>query len=1179
MIVDAAAKAVEELIASDIRYKTMSKGLARALVWRNGVPPPAMGKNFGNSLTEYLQLQADRGVIASLHLVESENPAQITLGRTGFHRAAEAYESILRNGNEADPRRPLNRILAAASYHLAGYAASAFSLLRTVREDQTPNLMLRMTGLLLQRNLSELDSEASGAAAFFYRDFASDLPSSAADWEQRAGEQNFAHALALFVFAMRFNRQAEMAECLNRFSIGERFCLEIGDVWGRLIYAVCRPMLRELWTRSIMNAIPEVAPAGVASDEWLAKRTLFGRVLGSRPIAEFEIWPSQFEAAVRVFAGNQSFAAALPTSAGKTRIAEFAIFRALLLGKRAIYITPLRALSAQVERGLRRLFGPLGYSVSALYGAQGITAVDETTFDDNDIVVATPEKAGFALRNAPELFDRVGLVVLDEAHLVGSESRGVAYEALVVALKRRADSQERRLLALSALLPEVEPTTTAFSTWLSDGAFPLPLSSPVVQGQSWRPTRQCFGKILRGGASEPARFRYEIVVGGETSWVDDFVIQQERAPVRPKRTKTKFPADRNELALAAAEKLLAGQKSVLIYCPRVDTVEKVCGQFLAALGAGFLQPFPISANGAPELERAIRIAEESLPHGSAIIKALKSGLAVHHAQLPRAFLREIDRLISLSIVRAVVASPTVNAGLNIAATCVLFNGCDRGELERYRNASGSLFFKNGEYIKSLKVLDGAESMNVAGRAGRAFVDTHGEVLGVCFDANQEKRWTQLRERMAKRSFTSGLAAVLDRMIELLEGKSKSPVVIRDMIANSVDQIWEVPEVAPEDLNRWEKAVQTLDQALFAFVNDLSADPTELARVLDEALNGSFFRAAIRNTQDEATYLSLVRSRGQNLWRQSSADQRKGWYFAGVGLQDGLVLDAKAELVAPILARVESIIELLGPGPEIIDPIIEMAGHIFAITTFKPKDDLPAGWAGILRLWLQGNSLQFIFAEPTGTLPTDDDYRSAAQFIEDGIVYRLTWGLEAVRVRRPELSGVDPEQPRRGLRCAAFLEAGTIHPTVAFMLQLGAPSRRLAHEVVAHEKIDLASITALRRWLAERRGESASRWSYLEESIRPLWLAFLSDVGAAEADNWSQRRVPIKARERYRSPAKEPVTGLYRRVERQGARFGEFQTPDGVALASGDWPFAPIGPGVAEATLYSNDLIELSYFGP
>ena len=993
--------------------------------------------------------------------------------------------------------------------------------------------------LVLERDLTSLDEIFRGAAVDFY--WNNPEQNAQVNQVQRDGSalaQNFAHAIGLFVYAMRLNKREGMDECLRRLDIGERFALSTGDVWSRLLYAISRPLVIGLWSSSIMNAIP-VAPAdSIAASAWSDKRTLFGRVLGTRKIAELELWPSQVEAVNRVFRGSESFAAALPTSAGKTRIAELAVFKALLAGKRVVYITPLRALSAQVERGFRRLFAPLGYSISALYGAQGVTSVDQETFDDNDIVVATPEKAGFALRNAPELFDNVGLVVFDESHLVGSESRGVAYEALVVALKRRTDRADRRMIALSALLPELEPSTAAFASWISDGALQAPLSSPLIQGQSWRPTRQCFGSIRRWGADLPLRFRYEINVGGEKSWLNDFVVQQTRPPVRRNARPRVFPSDRNELALAAAAKLLASQKSVLIYCPVVASVEKVCKQYLAALQAGFIAPFPISDNGTDQINRAVRIAEETLPHGSNIIRALKAGLAVHHGQLPRAYLREVDRLISLSVVRAVVASPTVNAGLNIAATCVLFNGCGR-EMERFVRHNGALG-------RRLKVLDGAESMNVAGRTGRAFVDTHGEVLGVSFEPKQEELWERLLQGMARRSFTSGLAAVLDRLITLLQGDDTPVADVRELIANQADSLWYEHPVAAPNVSAWMKATQMLDQALLSFVDDLEVGDAQLAAQLDASLQGSFFRAAIQDQQERDTYLLLVHSRGRTLWHHSTAEQRRGWYFAGVGLDDGWLLDEKAEIVAPLIAIVERMLDV-GETDGVVAHLLTIAEHLFAIPSFTPKDGLPDGWRRIMSQWLEGVSLQLIFAGPDDATINDDACGAACHFIEDGIVYRLTWGMEAVRVRRPELIDNDPNVPRRGLRSAAFLESGTLNGAVALLLQTGLPSRRVAQEVVLAENLSDLSLSGIRTWLRAQKHAPAERWAYLHEAIRPLWLSFLADSSSAEHEEWSVQEVNLPLRSRYLDDNETHGRGIISRVEIENRVFGEFQTPDGTPI--------------------------------
>ncbi|MCV5857252.1 DEAD/DEAH box helicase, partial [Escherichia coli] len=74
-------------------------------------------------------------------------------------------------------------------------------------------------------------------------------------------------------------------------------------------------------------------------------------------------------------------------------------------GRRAIVVTPLRALSAQTEATLQRTFGPLGKTISALYGSIGVSGFDEDAIRGRDIVVATPEKLDFALRNDPSLLD------------------------------------------------------------------------------------------------------------------------------------------------------------------------------------------------------------------------------------------------------------------------------------------------------------------------------------------------------------------------------------------------------------------------------------------------------------------------------------------------------------------------------------------------------------------------------------------------------------------------------------------------------------------------------------------------------------------------------------------------------------------------------------------------------
>ena len=49
-----------------------------------------------------------------------------------------------------------------------------------------------------------------------------------------------------------------------------------------------------------------------------------------------------------------------------------------------------------------------------------------------------------------------GLIVLDEGHMIGPGDRELRYEVLVQRLLRRGDAGQRRIVCLSAVLPEGE---------------------------------------------------------------------------------------------------------------------------------------------------------------------------------------------------------------------------------------------------------------------------------------------------------------------------------------------------------------------------------------------------------------------------------------------------------------------------------------------------------------------------------------------------------------------------------------------------------------------------------------------------------------------------------------------------------------------------------------------------
>ena len=131
----------------------------------------------------------------------------------------------------------------------------------------------------------------------------------------------------------------------------------------------------------------------------------------------------------------------------------------------------------------------MGKSVSTLYGSIGTSAHEQDVLRTQDIVVGTPEKLDFALRNDPSLLNDVGLIVLDEGHMIGLNEREIHYEVQIQRLLNRDDAEQRRIVCLSAILPDGDQLSD-FAGWLRRDKEGDPIKS------LWRPTDLRFGEIV-----------------------------------------------------------------------------------------------------------------------------------------------------------------------------------------------------------------------------------------------------------------------------------------------------------------------------------------------------------------------------------------------------------------------------------------------------------------------------------------------------------------------------------------------------------------------------------------------------------------------------------------------------------------------------------------------------------
>lgn len=167
----------------------------------------------------------------------------------------------------------------------------------------------------------------------------------------------------------------------------------------------------------------------------------------------------------RVHESRQHFVVAAPTNSGKSLIGHLVLVDALLQGKRAVLVEPLRALAQEQADELSELLPGLAPAVVPRTPKVRISTGDyrldgelpaSAPPEEGEVIVATPERLDAILRNpahAPWAVS-IGALVIDEAHLLGDGRRGPTLELLVASMLSM--SSPPRLALLSATVGEPE---------------------------------------------------------------------------------------------------------------------------------------------------------------------------------------------------------------------------------------------------------------------------------------------------------------------------------------------------------------------------------------------------------------------------------------------------------------------------------------------------------------------------------------------------------------------------------------------------------------------------------------------------------------------------------------------------------------------------------------------------
>ncbi len=380
-----------------------------------------------------------------------------------------------------------------------------------------------------------------------------------------------------------------------------------------------------------------------------------------------ELYPPQAQALPFALKGEH-LVLSIPTAAGKSLVAYLAIVQRLINeGGKAFYIVPLRALAREKYEELQA-FESLGFKVGISTGDLNESDVRLSKYD---IIVCTSEKADSLLRHGLHWLDKIKVLVIDELHLIHDPTRGPTLEVIIAQIK--ALNPATQLIALSATIKNA----VELADWLG---------GKLIQSD-WRPV------VLKEGVFFHNTIKYS------------------DGSVR------KLSGDSKQaLELLVEESIRDGGQTLVFVNNRKSTVS--LANRLSGVVAGLLSETDKKALkklvGSMKHEQLEIISKEQ-----SLISSVESGVAFHHAGLESTQRRLVEQGFKNHLIKCIVATPTLAAGVNIPARRVIIR-----DLWRYDENFG---------MSPLPIL---EYKQQAGRAGRPRFDTVGDAITIAKDSNQ-----------------------------------------------------------------------------------------------------------------------------------------------------------------------------------------------------------------------------------------------------------------------------------------------------------------------------------------------------------------------------------------------------------------------------------------------------------
>ncbi|WP_431929913.1 DEAD/DEAH box helicase [Nonomuraea jabiensis] len=943
---------------------------------------------------------------------------------------AQAYTDLAEARSPGTPRRIELLALAASTWSLAGYQANAAKLAGDYLADidlaagsapaavevlahAAPAGIAALTGVILQRDLAEV--ARLGALA------EETLPSLSRRMLSETGNEPLDHADAAVLAA--YGLLGRAARALVRFwrrgerAAGRSALTDLEQAARLMLHA----NVVDTWV--LLDNLAHVVEDAVATSPWrllrraptwnpLWERYLRARALARPPVVQ--VWPSQRQVLdAGLLDGDQPhLTVTMPTSAGKTQLAEWAILHALAIPappgrmpKLAVYIVPSRALAAEIERHLADSLGPVALRVSGLFGGAEHVGYELHLIADTDVLVVTSEKFDLLLRNDPDLAERLALVIADEGHLLGEHERGLRLELVLTRVRRIAPAA--RLLILSAVLPNGDE----IASWLDP-------ADPHLAAVDWTPSRLNMGVFTWKGRN----------LDGQQGFVEyrssdaDHGFFLPYVLTRHRRRTQLFPTEVKDVA---AELAVHYQRlgPVLIAAPKkastatiARAVRKAADRADLVVGADATGLVPADLRA--QRDRVIEVITEYAGADHELVGLVGSGIGYHHADVPEAIRHELEKAYRAGAIRVLAATSTLGQGVNLPAKTVIVAGIHRGHNDQ------------------LSVRD---FLNTAGRAARPFRETEGHVILIAKDEPEARR---LRRRYLD---SPTLEPVYSTLLRLYVALLRARMPERPQLPDGPDVPADLDFADPDTDTTAAGWAAVLDLQLLAMLAEEVVDTDDealLHSAVDQALGTTLAATQLGARHYPLAPLTRFASRRMRALAAQIPDGALRTAYLRTGLSLSGCADARtAAQILAVLAEVDPGLLTDVGWPELREALLRQAITVAELQRSAAQERV-ADVGVLVELaidWMDGLSVDEL-RRRHGTRLGQDDPMRFVKVLDRLVVHDLAWVISAiVQLWEHERDGLSLPGPITA--CAAMIKYGVSSEPACFAASIGVRNRR------------------------------------------------------------------------------------------------------------------------------------------